>query len=96
MKDIRAQEENVMKDPERPGESYFAFIPDKWDFTSAAGMKNFQEGVYVLDFNAKRVVPLNDCNWSWSAAELLEEGLFGKIVERTARSGTTYRLTHVG
>lgn len=43
------------------------FIPDKWDFTSLAGVEKTSIGIYVMDSDTKEVLPLNDCVWSWSA-----------------------------
>ncbi|HYD03022.1 MAG TPA: hypothetical protein VEC16_01870 [Alphaproteobacteria bacterium] len=43
------------------------FVPDKYDFSTAAGTDKTKKGLYVFDEATKKVVPAKGLQWSWTA-----------------------------
>lgn len=68
------------------------FVPEKYDFSSAAGVDKMQEGIFVLDSVSKKVVPVNQCNSHWRALKDTASNLRERLIARFARSGTVYTL----
>lgn len=42
---------------------FTAFVPNKFDFSSAAGVDKYNEGKLVMCSITKRLVKMNDCDW---------------------------------
>ncbi len=79
-------------DVEGTPERLMVFTPKKYDFTSAAGADKMEEGVFVMDSRSKAVVPLNQCDWRWTALRDTADSFLEKLVALFARSGTVYTL----
>jgi len=92
MKNECADREGVVRDIPRPTETYFVHIPDKYDFNSLAGKDKMLEGVFVLDVKSKRVVPINQCNWSWTNLKYTASNVFERLFANFARTGYVYAL----
>lgn len=73
-------------------ERLWVFIPDKYDFSSAAGVDKEREGIFVLDSVSKKVVPLNQCDWTWTNLDATASNFLGRALVGLARSECIYTL----
>lgn len=90
--DSHIQQEIAVID-KSPDETYFVHIPDKYDFSSAAGSEKMHEGDYVMDSTSKEVVLRSRCNFRAKNLWLNHRGIKNKLIAYFARSGVSYTLS---